>query len=335
MNNQSKFKKGLQIIEKLQFASLILISFALIVGLEFLTADVGWEMVTDSYFYISNSITLAALFLVTLGTVFLYLDNYKATDEIYLGAKREIDDFALSEENIPSIFCRFLERINRKRKINQYKFNIRIKLHKLENTKKWYAYLPILKHLVRNPYYYSEEEMHIWNFGTEEEKAKSKYCRKRKMYEEQLMDCVIEKTIDTKFIKYDKITTETILNEYYNKGSENRVNDFITKNENAQIARFRIPTLIVSFGLTLTMASLVLDGIHLNYMAIITILSKLFAIAWNIFTSYRYGRKHSINITLHDILFRKSIITEYKKWLVEEAEKTEEDIILLPLQKQE
>lgn len=317
-------KKGLRAVEKLQFVALILLSLVLIAGVDLITAQIGWSSITDPYFYISNIITDIALLLITFATVYLVLDYLKESDPIYIATKKDIDDFAVSRDNIPSILSRFLEQLNRKRKINQYEYNILIKLYKLENQKKWYAYLPIVNWFVKNPYYWTEEEMHLWNHGTEEEKAKSRYCRKRKMYEEQLDPELIQQIIDIKYVKYDKITTATLLNDYYSKGDNAQVNDFVTKDETGQIARYRIPLLVLSFGFTFLITSLVLDSIRLNWIALITVSSKLLSILWNVFTSYRYAKKHFKNITLHDVLFRNSIIKEYYKWLKQEAEKVVE-----------
>ena len=310
-------KKGLKAAEKLQFFALILFSLILIAGVDLITANVGWEQVTDPYFYISNVITDTALLLITFGTVYLVLDYLKEKNDSYVSAKKCVDDFAIGDKNVPTILSKFLEQLNRKRKIKQYEYNILCKLYKLESQRKWYAYLPIVKWFVKNPGYYSEEEMHIWNYGTDEEKAKSPYCRKRKMYEEQLDKELIERIIDAQYVKYDKITSSTILSDYYNKGEEAQVNDFVTKNESGQIARFRVPTLLLSFGFTFLLTSLVLDGITMNMLAIITISSKLLTIAWNVFTSYRYAKKHFNTITLHDMLFRKSLVVEYEKWVLE------------------
>lgn len=312
-------KKGLKAVEKLQFIVLILASLILIAGVDLITGKVGWSNITDPYFYISNVVTDAALLLITFGTVYLVLDYLKESDETYLKAKNEINDFATSKNNVPSILSRFLEHLNRKRKINQFEYNTLYKLYKLENRKKWYAYIPIIGWFVKNKYYYTEEEMHIWNFGTEEEKRNSKYCRKRKIYEEELNKEMIEKTIDSRFVRYDKITTSILLSEHYSSGPNGEANEFVTKNETTQIARFRIPTLLFSFGITFLITSLILDSFTLNWMALITISTKALSVAWNMFTSYRYAKKHFKNITLHDMLFRRSIIAEYMKWLGQEA----------------
>ena len=314
--------KGIKIFEKLQYIALFILSLVLIVGVDIITADIGWEMIKDPTFYISNIFVCIALLMITFGTIYMYLDWFKDNNETYIVCRDKIVEFANGETNIPSILNRFLEALNRKRKINQYKFNIRIKLHRLENNRKWYAYLPIVRLFVKQKTIYSEEEMHLWNHGTEEEKAKSEYCRKRKMYEEQLDPKLIEKIIDNEMVAYDKVTSDTILSEYYNKQNKAAANDFITKDESGRIIRFRLPRLILSFGLVFLVTSLVLDGFKFNWLALITITTKILSIVWNTYTSYRYAKKHAVSVTLHDAIFRKSTIIEYEKWLVEEADKT-------------
>lgn len=313
-------KTGLKAAEKLQFIAIILASFILIAGVDLIAANVGWNMITDPYFYIGNLITDVALLFMTFGTVYLVIDVLKDRDKTYLAAKEEIGEFAVSRENIPSVVSLYLETLNRKRKINQYEFNILIKLYKLENRRKWYSYIPFVKSFIKNPYYYTEEDLYFWNHGTPEEKNKSEYCRRRKIYEEQLSKEFIENNIDKIYVKYDKITLGILLSEYYVKANNIQVNDFITKNESGRIAKFRIPTLIFSFGFTFVATSLILDSIRLNWIALITITAKLLTIIWNMFTSYRYAKKHFNAVTLHDILFRRSIISEYKKWLQEQSE---------------
>lgn len=325
MANNKLVQKGLSIIEKLQFVAILVFSLFLIAGVDLMTADLGWELITDPYFYISNIVSATALLLITFGTVYLVIDNLKATSELYIQSKEKINAFAISKRNIPSILSKFLEQLNRKRKITQYEHNIIIKLYNLENKRKWYSYIPVVKWFVKNPFYYTEEEMHVWNYGTEEEKQKSAYCRKRKMYEDQLNPELIKKIIDVKHVKYDKVTTATILNDAYSKGLDVQVNDFITKNETGEIIKYKVPMLLLSFGFTFLITSLVLDGFEINFMAFITISTKLVTIVWNIFTSYRYAKKHFNNITLHDILFRCSIIEEYDKWLVETAAKEDKE----------
>ena len=314
-------RSSIKWFERIQYVGLFFLSLILIAGIDIITADIGWGFITDPYFYISNVITDIALVLITYGVVYLYLDWYKENNKLYIEAKKTVDDFAMSDRNVPTIVGRFLTVINRKRKIIQYKFNIRLKLYMLENRKRVAAYLPIIKHFIKNKYRYSEEEMHIWYSGTPEEKEKSAYCRKRKMYEEQLNESLIEKIIDNEFVRYDKITTDVLLSEYYDNSSKQTTNDFVTKNEQGQIARYRIPKLILSFGFMLLISSLVLDNYQFNLMSLITISSKLLTIAANSYTSYRYAKKHAVSITLHDMLFRRSIIIEYDKWLTEEAEK--------------
>ena len=163
--------------------------------------------------------------------------------------------------------------------------------------------------------------MHIWNKGTDEQKAKSKYCRKRKMYEEQLDDKLIDETIDTTPVKYDRITIGTLLTEYYTDDEDAGPNEFIEKHENAQIVRYRVPKLFFSFGFTFLLSSIIFDAIVFNSAGLMALTIKIFTLLFNMWSSTMYAKKHANKITLHDARFRKGVLMEYDKWLHQEANK--------------
>ena len=102
MNEEKRnrvISKGLKAAEKLQFFALILFSLILIAGVDLISANVGWNQITDPYFYISNIITDVALLLITFGTVYLVLDYLKEHNGVYISAKQFVDDFAISKRN--------------------------------------------------------------------------------------------------------------------------------------------------------------------------------------------------------------------------------------------
>ena len=167
----------MKIIERLQIIFMFLLSFLLVGGATLFTADIGWELLKEPYFYINQLITDAAIICVTFGSIYLYLDWFKENNEEYKDCISYIQDFSSGEKNIPSILLKFLQGFNRKRKIAQYKFLIGLKISKLDYIILNFGLFKLKK--LR----YSEEEMHLWNKGTEEQKANSEYCRKRKMYE--------------------------------------------------------------------------------------------------------------------------------------------------------
>lgn len=309
----------MKILERLQIVFMFLLSFLLVGGATLFTADVGWELLKDSYFYINQLITDTAIICVTFGSVYLYLDWFKENNEEYLNCINYIEEFSSGEKNIPSILLKFLTGFNRKRKISQYKYIIGRKISKLDYIVFNFIFFKVKK--VR----YSEEEMHIWNKGTEEEKAKSKYCRKRKMYEEQLDDSLIENIIDTTPVKYDRVTIGTLLSEYYTDDEDAGPNEFVEKHENAQIVKYRVPKLMFSFGFTLILSSIIFDKLIFNSAGLMALAIKCFTLLFNMWSSTLYAKKHANKITLHDARFRKGILMEYDKWLVQESEKIIEE----------
>lgn len=305
----------MKIIERLQIVLLFLISFFIVGGASLFTANMGWELLKEGYFYLNQLITDVAIICVTFGSVYLYLDWFKENNKEYKDCIQYINNFASGETNIPSILLRFLASFNKKRKIAQYKYQIGLKLSKLDYIVLNFWFFKIKK--LR----YSEEEMHIWNKGTEEQKAKSKYCRKRKMYEEQLDDKLIDEIIDTIPVKYDRVTIGTLLSEYYIDTEEVGPNEFIEKHENAQIVKYRIPKLFFSFGFTFLLSSVIFETIVFNSAGFMALTVKIFALLFNMWSSTMYAKKHANRITLHDVRFRKGVLMEYEKWINQEAAK--------------
>lgn len=302
MSQITQTKKKSRIPGLALYIVILVAAFIMLLGVDFIRAGMSFNAITDPAFFVSNAFTDAALLCITFGTVYLYLDWFKLNDDRYKTADDILTKFAQGKTNVPSILSRFLEGFNRKRKINQYKYLIKEKIYKLEKSKS-----------------FSDKDLHLWNYGTEEEKALNEYCSKRKMYEELLTDEYIEANINNMNIKYDRVTASVILSNFYTEGPKGQVNDFITKDENGKIIAYRGPRLLLSFGATFLLSSLVLDAIIFNWLALLTFAGKALTISVTAYTSYRYAKKHAITITRHDNEFRASIVTEYDKWLLQEA----------------
>lgn len=302
----SQYKKKSRIPGLVLYIIILVAALVLLTGIELIKAKLSWNMLKDSSFYVNNALTDAALLCITFGTIYLYLDWFKTNDDRYKVAESKLTAFAQGKANIPTILSRFLEGFNRKRKINQYKYLIKEKIYSLEKSKA-----------------FSDKDLHIWNYGTDEEKASNDYCSKRKMYEDLLRPEYIEANIDNMHINYDRVTAAIILSNYYIGKTNGQVNDFVTKNEVGKILAYRGPRLLLSFGAMFLLTSIVLDSITINWLALVTLAAKTLTIAVTAYTSYRYAKKHAIVITRHDIEFRWSTVVEYYKWIREEASKVE------------
>lgn len=305
----------MKILDRLQIILLFLFSFILVGATSIITGEMGWNSFKDPWFYTEQLTTDVAIICVTLATVYSYIEWFKETDPEYIACITFINNFAKGPNNIPSVILRFLNPFNRKRKIAQYKYNISIKISSLDYLVLNFYFFKIKTKRLR----FKEEEMHLWNVGTEEQKANSKYCRKRKMYEEQLQDSLIEKNIDTAVVKYDRVTIGTLLSEYYTDEEGKGPNDFIEKRENVQILKYRLPKLFFSFGFTFILTSIIFGPAVVNTNGLIKLTVKIFTLLFNMWSSTLYAKKYVQKTTLHDVRFRKGVLMEYEKWLKQEA----------------
>ena len=299
-------------INRLQYIFLYILSFIIIGATTILTGEVGIEALKDPSYYINQALTWAAILCVTFATLFAYIDKFKLTNQEFLANEKYISDFASSKQNVPSIVSRFLEPFNRKRKNKQFKYNIHKKLYNLENKKMFKFF---------GPRVFKEQDLYIWNHGTEEEKKSNYYCKQRALLEDQLNDLYIDKIIDKTFIKYDAVTTTIIFGGFYQNRDNESPNDFITKHQGRKIAKYKVPQLLYSFAITVILSSLVFDSFQFNASNIINLTIKLMVLLWNCYTTLRYADIFSQSVTLKDSRFRKGVILEYEKWLQQEAAK--------------
>lgn len=296
-------------INKVYYIAMFAIGLLLISGTDLFTAQIGFNSLKEYTFYIKQLVVYVAIICVTIGTVYSFIDSFKENNKEYLEANNFILEFAGSKENIPSILGKYLEELNRKRKIAQYKFNIKKKLHKLENYHPWYTFKKT----------YTDEDIHIWNSGTEEEKQNNHYCRKRALLEEQLSDEFIEKNIDVIHVKYKKVTESVILGGYYEDEDKNGPNEFVTNNLTGKVLRYKVPKILMSFGWTFMLSMVMFEFTSFNVNAIINIATKLGTLAWNAYTASRYAKELTQTTIIKDIRFRRGIIMEYKKWIEQQA----------------
>lgn len=303
-------------LSKLQYIALYLLSLLIIGAASILTGDIGIDILKEPSYYIEQIVTYAAIICVTFATLYNYIDNFKSTNEEFLSNEKYISEFATGKENVPSIFQRFLDPFNRKRKIKQFKYDIRMKLYALENKRKY---------KILGPRVYDEYDYYIWNHGTEEEKSKNAYCLRRKQLELQLTDEYIETHIDIMVLTYDRVTANVILGGYFQDSDKFSPNEFITKNPNKKVLKYKLPQLLYSFAITFLMSSLVFDSFKFDFTSIINLITKILILIWNCYTTIRYASTFTKTVTLKDSRFRKGVIVEYRKWLQQEAAKKDSE----------
>lgn len=289
--------------KKAQYIILYLLGFGLIGITSLITGDVGFVGWRDARFYIDTILTYMAIICIIIATVLKIVDQFKETNKEYIDSNNKIQKFA-ETSYIPSLFTKYADHANEKRKLKQYLFNIKLKIYELEKKS-------------------SEEDLHIWVNGTSEMKANNTFCKKRAFLEQQLTDTYIKKYLPTMYVEYDRITSSVILGGYYSKADANNANEYITKNQAKKMMLDNLPRLLYGFAFTALTSSLILN-IAFNPNAVIAILTKTLVLCYQTFLTIRYANNWNEEVTLKDIRFRKGVINEYETWLKQQYAKQQE-----------
>ncbi len=296
----------MKIFNKIQYIILYIISLFIIGITSLITGDLGWGQLQSATFYIQQALTYAAIICVIIATLLMIIDKFKSTDDEYKKCEEIIKNFA-EKTYIPSIFSRYCEHVNLQRKERQLIYNIKKKLHRLEQKAK-------------------ESDIYAWNNNKEQAiKDGNKYCVNRANLEKMLSSEWIKENLDTANVRYDRITSSVILGGRFSQADNFSVNDFITKYKAAKVARDKLPMILLSFGITSFISSIIMD-FSFNATAVVTILTKILVLCFNTFMTIRYANNYTQTVTLFDIRFRKGITQEYNKWLQQEAKQQSEQI---------
>ena len=285
------------IFKRIQYILIYVCGFVLIGVTSLISSDVGWRGFHDWKFYVDTGLTYMAIICIIVATLLKIIDEFKLKDKEYIEADKAIKDFATKTYR-PSLFSKFCDHTNKKRKLKQYVHNIKRKIYELENKA-------------------SEEDLHIWVNGTKEDKEKNEYCKKRLNLEKQLTDDYIKKNIDTAKVDYDKISSAVALGGYYSREDSKYANEFITKNKSGKMARDQAPRLLFGFAMTCFSSSLIIS-FAFDASSIIPILVKCVTLLFQAYTTIRYANEWNECVTLKDIRFRKGVITEYNNWIKQE-----------------
>ena len=287
----------MSIFKKIQYILIYVCGFVLIGITSLISGDIGWRGFHDWKFYVDTGLTYMAIICIIVATLLKIIDDFKAKDTEYLEADKSIKDFATKTYR-PSLFSRFCDHTNKKRKLKQYVHDIKRKIYLLETKA-------------------SDEDLSVWVNGTKEDKEKNEYCKKRLNLEKQLTDDYIKKNINTTKVDYDKISSAIALGGYYSKEDSKYANEFITKNKTGKMAREQAPHLLFGFAMTCFSSSLIIS-FAFDAASIIPILVKCITLLFQAYTTIRYANEWNQTVTLKDIRFRKGVITEYNNWIKQE-----------------
>lgn len=279
----------------LYLISLVLIGVTSLIDKE---SGINFTNLRSFTWYVDQIITSFAIITTVTATVFMIVDNFKTNDKEYLKLEQDIKDFA-DREYVPTLFARFLEFINPKRKRLQHEHNVKHKLYELDKK-------------------VTDKDLYIWNQGTDKQKSRNAYCKKRARYELRLTDEWIHKNLISINVPFDKITSSLVLGGYYSKEENDSPNEFVTKNTETKIVRDKFPTLVLGIAIT-SIASSIIVTIIFNEAALLSVVTKFFVLIFQVYNSIKYANDWNVRITLKDMRFRKSITQEFKVWLKQQV----------------
>lgn len=286
--------------KRTQYFILYAISLALIGITSLIDKDSGinFENLRNFTWYVDQIITSFAIITTVTATVYMIVDNYKTNDVEYLKLENDIKEFA-DKEYVPTLFSRFLEFVNPKRKRLQHEHNIKRKLYLLDKG-------------------VTDKDLVIWNEGNDKQKKNNRYCRLRAKYELRLTDAWIERNLKFVNVPYDKLTSALVLGGYYSKADNDSPNEFITKYTETKIVRDKFPVLILGIALT-SVASSIVVTLLFDDAALLSVVTKLFVLLFQVYNSIKYANEWNVKITLKDIRFRKAVTQEFKVWLKQQV----------------
>lgn len=279
----------------LYLISLVLIGVTSLIDKE---SGINFTNLRSFTWYVDQIITSFAIITTVMATVYMIVDNFKNSDKEYLKLEQDIKDFA-DKEYVPTLFARFLEFINPKRKRLQHEHNIKRKLYELDKK-------------------VTDSDLYIWNYGTDKEKARNKYCRKRARYELRLTEEWIQKNLVSINVPFDKITSSLVLGGYYSKEENESPNEFVTKHTETKIVKDKFPSLVLGIAIT-SVASSIIVTLIFNEAALLSVVTKFFVLIFQVYNSIKYANDWNVRITLKDMRFRKSITQEFKVWLKQQV----------------
>lgn len=314
----------MSIISRIQYYLLITLGFVIIGATSALSGGIEYGNFDSAAYYVDLVLTYLAIISVISGIMIKKVMDFKEKDEEYLEGEVYLKEFSENSYR-PMAFKKFTNIVNRKRKINQHKFNVQKAITKMDYPSWWRRLFHVKK---------VTEGMKLWetplleSMDEEEQKElvlkkeRDPYCMKRKELEGQLDPKWIEEHIDTLNVDYDRINASIILSGYYNKKDNQSPNDFITKNKSRKVVRDRGPLLLLGFGITAFVGSLAAQ-FALDGDMVLNTMTKSLVLLYQMVLTARYANDYNEMVTRHDLRFRKSTGKEFETWVqgqVSEAE---------------
>lgn len=292
----SRFKASLNYV----FVILLVLIGALVAGLtDYISAGFDLNVFKNIDFWVNIITTNIGTLCVILAILLHKIAKFKFTDVDYITINNKINTF-YNEQYQATLFSGFCHQTNKRSKREAYKQRIHKKYSRLKPTIK---------------------DLNIYNGTNEEAKRKNRYCRKVNYYNQLLNEDFINANVEKIKIKYNGISDSLVFSGCI---IDSDGKDYITKNKFVKVFKDLLPKYMLSFGITLIIATIVPDTKDGITLAIIfKTCSKLFTMATQVYFALNYADEYNQTVVLHDIKFRWSIITDYNMWYLNKVQQKE------------
>lgn len=283
-------------VKKVAYVFYIILSLLLVGGTLFVTAnfDVSIFSTPDFWYQVMGS-NVANILLLT-STAKLDIDKEENTNPDI--KKRKDDITSVVQSTVKDDFNDFIAEENKKRKVEEWKDIINNKIAKLDK-------------------FATSKSNDIYQNGTEEQKKKSRYCRKRKKLQEKLSTKFIDENIVYLRVKYIKLKRYEITND----SKQRHTNYELTTNKSKRILRDIYPRFVFIFSITLfasTFSNLMLKEFTISTLIVFAM--KLISLFMSIFNGKEHAKEFVSTTLIGDLQFRRDILTKYMTWKLKKNE---------------
>ena len=272
--------------------TLMMILGIVMIGItDFIALDFDPEVFKTASFWSNIICTNVGILCLILSIVLMRNDKFKQENIEYISSDNNINTF-YRKEFIAPIFKKFMYDYNLNTKIATYKLKINKKFTKVKPT---------------------EDDLKIYYGEDEQAKQENKYCKAVVYYEQVLSDDYIQKFVPKLYIKYNAITEGLI---FTGVAVNDTGLDFITKHKGLKIFKDLFPKFLLSFSMVMLLSSIFPDAQEgITGALIFKTIGKLFTVVSQIYFAYNYSDKYNVEVTLHDVRFRESVLNEYNLWM--------------------
>jgi hypothetical protein len=262
----------------------------LVGAIGFITADYKLEVLTTAEYWTPIIVTQTAVWLILFTR-----KNEKIKSEIKINSTviKNQDNINLLTENIlDDDFSIFIAELNLTTKKEAYRNKIKLAIRKLDKRA-------------------NAKNLFTYQYGTEQEKLKSKYCKKKAQFLLQLSDSYINDNIGSIKVRYNKVVPSMVTN-CINRSSTNESE--IDENSTQQLIRKFAPSSLMGIIILMVTSVIVPDLVKLDWATIVNISSKLYCLV-NAYTNATNFSKDYVDTTVVNRQERAiSLIKKYNSW---------------------